>query len=149
MGNHRCLRSAGHPTLQPQHKPQIQADIQQGGNRQKDQRAYGIPDGTQIAGKIIIQKRPRNSAENHRQILPHQRPDCIIRDPKKQADAVQAQKGKDIQKHRQRGDEDKGGAGALPQPIRVPLSKTNGKHGPAAHAQPQKNRGQKGHQGEG
>ena len=148
LGDHRSLRGSGHAPVQPDHKPEIQGNIQQGGNSQKGQGNHGIADGPQKRGKVVIQKNSGNAHKNDEQVPAHI-PPHLGRDPEKCPQSIQAGKGQDVQQQGDQGNKEKGRAEILAKSLLIPLAKAHGEQRPAAHAQAKNNGGQEGHQRKG
>ena len=68
LGGNRCNRRACASQMQNDNTEQIKENIQDCRKCQKQKRRAAVPDGTQDAGKIIVQNRKRNPEENHKLI---------------------------------------------------------------------------------
>ena len=145
---HRRFRSALSAPFQPDDEPQIQNDVQHGGNGQKYQRHDGISHRPQERSKEIVQENPGDSHKNHEQIGAHI-PPHLVRDVEKYTKRVQTEVSNDVQKHRRGGDGIEGRADILAKAVLVPLAEADGKQRTASHAQSKQDGGKEGHQGKG
>ena len=147
LRNHRGLSRTSHAARKPQHKPQVQRDVQHGRNRKKRQRRHTVAHCTQKRGKVIVHKGGGDAAEDDHQIFPHQalHPGG---DLQKADDKIRARKSQNIQHCGHSRNEHKGCEHSLLQAVFVPLAETDGKHCPTAHAKAQQDGREERHQRE-
>ena len=72
LSQHRGPRRTGHTPAKHQYKQQIQPHIEQRTDRQEPERRGGIAQGTQKAGKKVIEERGDQPRKNDQQIGLHQ-----------------------------------------------------------------------------
>ena len=136
LGDDRRFRSAGDAAVQHCHKEQIQYDIQPCGNRQKDERHHGIPQGAQERSEKVIKEDPGQSGEYHDQIIPHQSGQ-LIRRAQKPDDPVDACKDENIQHNRHDSEKNEGRQDPFFERGFVLLAEPDGEYGSASHGKPQ------------
>ena len=137
-----------HAPVQHQHAHQVQDHIEHCRHSQEQQRDHGVADGPQKVCKVGIQKGGRDTQKNDAEIFLHQRDD-LLRYPQHPQNAAQPQVHQHIERHRHARDEHEGLEHALPHAGLFPASVLHGDGCAAAHAQPQQDGGEKGHEGVG
>ena len=148
LGQHGGPRRPRHAPVKHQDEEQVQGDVPPGGEGQEEQGDQGIAHGTKIAGEVIIKESGPDAPENQAQIGLHLRPDRL-RDLQKPPQPGQQGEGQDRQRHAQQADEAEGGVGRFLEALGILRPEAQGEHHPAAHTQPQEDRREEGHQGEG
>ena len=139
----RC--SSCHAPMKHQHTHKVQHDVQYRRDSQKNQRCRRIAHRTQQTGEEIVKERGGDAEKNDPKVLPHQ---PIHRDGNREQahDRVDPQKDSGIDDECQRGDKRERSENAGAQAGEILFSVTDGEKCSAAHAEPQKDRGEKGHQ---
>ena len=111
-GDYRSFGGAGYAPFQAQHEPQIQHDVQNGGNRQKQQGRQRIAHRPQQGGEVVVKKRGRDAEKDDKDVFPHRR-HHVFRHPEKDQNPVQTGKNRQVQNQSQDGDQEKGSAHAF------------------------------------
>ena len=148
LGNDRRPRRTGDPGIEPQHKGNVQHNVEEGCRPQKNQRPHRVPHCPQQAGIIIVEKGPADPQENHHQIIPHQVPD-FRGDLQQRENGIGQGKGSDVEHQRRQPDHAEGEKNLPPHTVLFSPSEGDGHRHSAAHGQSQQNGGQKGHEGVG
>ena len=141
-------RGPPHAPVPHQHAHQIQDHIEHCRHGQEQQRDHGVTDGPQEVCKVVIQKGGRDAQKNDAEIFLHQE-DELFRHTQYPQDAIQPQVHQHIERHRHARDEHEGLEHALPHAGLFPAAVLHGDGCAAAHAQPQQDGGEKGHEGVG
>ena len=145
LGEHRGQGRPLDPHGQGDHEEQVQADVQHHGNPQKEQGGGGVAHRAQEVGEEVIEEGGKDPPEDPEEIGPGEAGD-VPRNAEKDQDGLYGQVDRQVQGQGDGPDEEEGLKDAVAQPGRVPPAKLDGEVDAAAHAQPQKDGGEKGHQ---
>ena len=146
LREHGGPRRALHAPLQHQHAHEVENDVQHRRHRQKHQRHHRVANGTQQVCEVVVQKGSRDPQKDDDEVLLHQGFE-LTRHPQHPQDAVQPQIHQRVQHQRDARDQAEREEHALAHPFFFPAAELHGDGRAAAHAQPQQDGGEEGHEG--
>ena len=136
-----------HAEAQARHKPQVERDVQHGGNGKEHERGRRVPDGPQHRGKEVVEEHGDHAGKDDEEIgarEAHQ----LGRRAQRCNDGVRAEKDGRVERQRDDAEQREGGEDALPQRGQILLPEPDGEHRAAAHGQPQQDGVQERHERE-
>ena len=148
LGDHRGQGCPLHSHLEGHHKEEVQADVQHHRDPQEEQGGDGVAHRPEEVGKKVIEKGGHNPGKDPQQVGLGEV--CDLRGNLQQEEDGGHQGVDQGVEHQGDGaNEEKSLEDAAAQLVRVLPAKLDGEVDAAAHAQPQKDGGEKGHQGVG
>ena len=146
LGDDGGAGGAGHTPAQPQHKGQVQHDVEQRRKAQKDQRPHRVPHRPQQAGVVVVQEGAADARKDHQQVGAHEAAHGH-RHLQQPEDGVDEQEHRQVERHGGAADHAQGEEDLPPHAVAVPPPIGDGHRHPASHGQAQQDGGEEGHQG--